>query len=81
LDVFIVMNRMVLNFDYDDWNTPREFVETIRNTISNPGILGFYMKSSGIKLPIGTNVLDVIETTFDLQEDKVEVTITFPSTG
>ena len=72
------MNKITLKFDYADWQTPKEFFDSVKTTISNPKFLGFYIKSTGIKIPVGQDPMDNMEFEFDIKEDQLVVTILYP---
>ena len=46
-------------------------------TISNPELLGFYMKSTGAKIPKGQDPLDKMDFEFDIKDDQLLVTILY----
>ena len=73
------MNKIVLNFDYADWETPKEFFEAVRTTISNREILGFYLKATGTKIPTDRDPMDKMDFEFDIQDDKLVVTVLYPT--
>ena len=73
------MKKIVLNFDYADWETPKDFFDSVKMTISNPELLGFYMKSIGTKIPKGQDPLDKMDFEFDIKDDQLVVTILYPT--
>ena len=73
------MNKIVLNFDYADWETPKEFFEAVKTTISNREILGFYIKATGTKIPTDVDPIDKMDFEFDIKEDQLVVTILYPT--
>lgn len=73
------MNRIVLSFDYIDWETPQAFFDAVKSTISNPEVLGFYLKATGTQIPIGVDPMDKMEFEFDILEKKLQVTIKYPT--
>ena len=73
------MNKIVLNFDYADWKTPKEFFEAVKTTISNPELLGFYLKATGTKIRKGQDPLEKMDFEFDIKEDQLVVTILYPT--
>ena len=48
-------------------------------TISNPELLGFYMKATGTKIPKGQDPLDKMDFEFDIKDDQLVVTILYPT--
>ena len=73
------MNKIVLNFDYADWETSKEFFKAVKNTISNREILGFYIKATGTKIPTDLDPIDKMEFEFEIKEDQLVVTILYPT--
>ena len=73
------MNRIVLSFDYSDWETPKKFFDDVKSTISNREILGFYLKSTGTQVPVGIDPIDKMVYEFDIQKDKLVITIKYPT--
>jgi hypothetical protein len=73
------MNKIVLNFDYADWETPKEFFDSVKMTISNPEVLGFYIKATETEIPKGQDPLDKMNFEFDIKEDQLTVTILYPT--
>jgi len=73
------MNKIVLNFDYADWGTPKEFFDSVKMTISNPEVLGFYINATETDIPKGQDPLDKMNFEFDIKEDQLVVTILYPT--
>ncbi len=73
------MNKIVLNFDYADRETPKDFFDSVKMTISNRELLGFYLKATGTKIPVGHDPLDKMDFEFDIKEDQLVVTILYPT--